>query len=300
MLSCRQKLARRIAKIRTKKGFSQRCLAREIGVTQSYLAQVEMGLRPVSAKCLARLENLWGTKFGRLWRGVGRRGRPRHTPATSQALRELGRAVREFWSGSSSIPKHSQPHQVRTLEDPLWTLALRLGEAAGEEVRQLEKMRAEDESFWRQFNDLRFDSWSEKRLLVRVALLGVQLTGVRLNRLGCKLPLIDGVTGKAAGLHRGFVMKGQQASLVWCPQVTVRTAVGYRCVDNLLVMSGAGKSVTLAVELDGAPFHGNARKERRRDRELGIPVLHIDATRLDDPGLITHILAWAKQMLEAA
>ena len=300
MLSFRQKLAKRIAKIRLKKRFSQRGAAAEIGVTQSYLAQVEMGHRPVSGKCLEKLEGLFKTRFGKLWKGIGRRGRPVCAPATREALRELGKAIREFWNVELLLPEHPQPHRVRTLEDPLWTLALRLGEAAGEEVQRLEKMRGDDESFWRQFNDLRFDSWSEKRLLVRVALLGVQLVGVRLDRLGCKLRAIDGVTGRDAGLHRGFVMKGEEASLVWCPQVTVRTGIGYRCVDNLLVMSGAGKSVTLAVELDGAPFHEDAEKEQRRDRELGIPVLHVDTARLDEPGLIARILVWAKGMLDAA
>lgn len=54
---------------------------------------------------------------------------------------------------------------------------------AREEVELLEKLRAEDELFWRQFNSLRFDSWSEKRLLVRLVLLGSQLAGVRLERL---------------------------------------------------------------------------------------------------------------------
>ncbi len=198
------------------------------------------------------------------------------------------------------VPEHPQLHQVRTLEDPLWTIALRLGEAAGDEVCRLEALRREDEPFWRQFNSFRFDSWSEKRLLVRVALLGVPLVGVRLEKLGCSLRLMDGRSGKRARLHRGFVMKGREASLAWCPQVTVRTDRGYRCVDHLLVMSGGGKSVTLAVELDRAPFHGDAAKEARRDRELGIPVLHVDAARLDEPGLIGRILAWAKGQLDAA
>ncbi|MBN9420646.1 MAG: helix-turn-helix transcriptional regulator [Candidatus Eremiobacteraeota bacterium] len=287
-------------KIRVKKGFSQRQAAVEIGVTQSYLAQVEMGYRPISGKCLEKLERLFKTKFGKLWGGIGRRGRPSAAPATREALRELGQAIREFWNGEVLVPEHPQPHQVRTLEDPLWTIALRLGEEAGEEVRRLEALRAKDEAFWRQFNELRFDSWCEKRLLVRVALLGMPLMGVRLERLGCKVAAIDGVSGEKAGLHRGFVMRGETASLVWCPQVTIRTGVGYRCVDNLLVISGGGKSVTLAVELDGAPFHGDARKEQRRDRELGIPVLHVDAARLDEPGLIASILRWAKAMLEAA
>lgn len=302
MLSCRQKLAKRIAKVRAKRGLSQRQVAASLEVHQSYLAQVEMGHRPLSGKYLGKLEFLFKVQFGALWRGVEKRGRPARAATTRQAMQELGRAVREFCAGrpATVVPEHPQPHQVRTLIDPLWTIAPRLGKSAGEEVRRLEQLRRDDESFWHQFNNLRFDSWSEKRLLVRVALLDVPLTGLRLDHLGCSLTAIDGRTGKPAGLHRGFVIKGEGASMVWCPQVAVRTRQGYRCVDNLLVTSGGGKSVTLAVELDGAPFHGDLLKERRRDRELGIPVLHVDASRLDEPALISHILRWAKQMLDAA
>ena len=57
-------------------------------------------------------------------------------------------------------------------------------------------------------------------------------------------------------------------------------------MDNLLVVSGGGKSVTLAI--------------MRRDRELGIPVPRVNAGRLDEPGLKTPILTWAKSLLDAA
>lgn len=161
-----------------------------------------------------------------------------------------------------------------------------LGTDAGDEVRRLESLRCDDELFWRNFNSLRFDSWSEKRLQVRFALLGAQLLGVRLAPLGCRLRAINGVTGEEAGLHRGYLLKGQSASLVWCPQVAVRTPRGYRCVDNLLVLSSGTKSVTLAVEVNWKDFHGDQARERRRDRELGVPVLHIAADRLGEPGLM--------------
>lgn len=71
-------------------------------------------------------------------------------------------------------------------------------------------------------------------------------------------------------------------------------------MDNLLVVSGGGKSVTLAIKLNGAPFHADAKKELRRDRELGIPVPRVNAGRLDEPGLKTRILTWAKSLLDAA
>ncbi|MBN9419186.1 hypothetical protein ABS71_15570 [bacterium SCN 62-11] len=300
MLSTQCKLLKRLIKVRNKKDLSQREVAERAGFSQSYLAQVELGVRPISGRALGKLEGIYGVKFGKLWAGIGRRGRPAHTAATRRALRELGRGIQEFWGrGVVQTPTHEQPHQVRRNDDPLWPMALHLGEAAGLEVQRLEQLRQGDERFWRQFNSWRFDSWSEKRLLVRVGLLGGQLLGVRLDRLGCSLPLVDGMSGETRVRHRGYVLSGQQGSLVWCPQVAVATSLGVLCVDNLVVVSSGGKSVSVAVEVDGAEFHGDLAERRRRDRALGIPVLHVDAGDLDKPGLVTRILLWAREQLGA-
>jgi len=96
------------------------------------------------------------------------------------------------------------------------------------------------------------------------------------------------------------VMKGEKASLVWCPQVAVKTAAGIFCVDNLLVVSNGSGSATVAVEVEGRQYHSDQKRERRRDRALGIPVLHLDAGELDKPGLITCILRWAYSQLPVA
>lgn len=301
MLSNQQKLAKKLRRVRIRCVLSQRKAAARAGVTQSYLAQVECGFRPISSACLGRLEVVYGVKFGKLWKGVGRRGRPAYAAPTREAMRRLGRAICEFVKvGEALIPPHPQPHQVRSMMDPLWPMALHLGREAREEVERLELLRAEDEMFWRNFNSLRFDSWSEKRLQVRLALLGGPLLGIRLARLGCKMQVIDGVTGQEAKLHRGYVIQGRDASLAWCPQVAVRTEHGYRCLDNLLVLSSGTRSVTLAVEVDGNSFHQDEAKERRRDAELGIPVLHISASQLGAPDLMRRILLWAHLQLEAA
>lgn len=291
MLSYQQKLAKRLIRMRLQCSLSQREAAMEAGFAQPYLVQIEKGIRPVSASALAKLERVYGKKVSRqLWKGIGRRGRRRFTVETRRALAELGASIREFCE--TEVPKHPQPHQVQRSSDPLWPMALHLSAEAREEVELLEKLRAEEELFWRQFNSLRFDSWSEKRLLVRVGLLGGQMVGVRLARLGCSLNLVDGVTGKKPGLHRGFILKGRQGSVVWCPQVAVSTECGVFCVDNLLVASVRGCRVTVAVEVNGRQFHQDLQRQRRRDRALGIPVLHLDAGELHKPGLITRILQW--------
>lgn len=49
----------------------------------------------------------------------------------------------------------------------------------------------------------------------------------------------------------------------------------------------------MAVEVDGRKYHQDLERQRWRDRTLGIPVLHLDAGELEQPGLITRILAWA-------
>lgn len=302
MLSIQQKLTKRIIKLRVGLGLSQRAAALLSGFSQPYLAQVEKGVRPISAGALAKLELVYGKKLNQqLWRGVGRRGKPGFTGETRRAMRDFGRAVRDFWhAGGVVAPKHPQLHQVRRSSDPLWPMALHLTLEAREEVKMLEKLRAEDELFWRQFNSLRFDSWSEKRLLVRVGLLGGQFLGVRLKQLGCSLQVVDGMTGRESGLHRGFVLKGRKASVVWCPQIAVQTSGGVLCVDNLLVVSDGRRKVTVAVEVDGRDYHQDPERRRWRDRALGIPVLHLDAGELDQPGLITRILRWAHAKLASA
>ena len=301
MLSLKQKLAKRLVRLRLANKLSQKAAAELAEFSQPYLAQVEKGTRPISGRALARLEMVYGKKLGKLWNGIGRRGRPAFSHSTKLAMLDFAGAVREFWEvGGVQVPRYPQPHQVLRAFDPLWPIALHLGSAAREEVELLERLRLEDESFWRQFNSLRFDSWSEKRLLVRVALLGGQLLGVRLARLGCSLRLVDGTTGERARLHRGFVLKGQKASLVWCPQVAVQTEAGLRCVDNLLVVSRRGLSVTMAVEVEGRDYHLDRERERRRDRALGIPVLHVDAGELEKPGLLKRILQWAYEQFEGS
>ena len=285
MLSMQRKLAKRLVKVRERLELSQRGVAARCGFSQSYLAQVERGVRPISERALARLELAYETSFGKLWAGVGRRGRPAYAAQTRRALRRFGRGIREFWGrGLVAIPEHAQPQEVLRSEDPLCPIALHLGEAAGREVKALERLRQEDEQFWRQFNRLRFDSWSEKRLQVRVGLLGGQLLGLRLDRLRCGFSLVDGETGEKAGLHRGYVLAGQEASVVWCPQVAVATSRRILCLDDLLLVSDGRKTVTVGVEVDGAEYHRDADKECRRDRALGIPVLHVGADELNHRG----------------
>jgi len=298
MLSPRIKLVRKLLKARLKNRLSQRQVAARAGFSQPYLAQVESGIRPISKNAAHQLERIYGARAGTYTKGAGQRGRPAFSAETAAAMREFPRAIQQFWQKAKvRIPTHQQPHQVKRADDPLWPMAIHLGPEAAEEVVRLEKLRGQDPAFWHQFNSLRLDSWSEKRLLVGVALLGGQMLGVRLRDLGCDLPLVDGVTGQEPGLHRAFVLKGQAASVLWCPQVAIRTRTGHRCVDNLLVISGGGKTVSLGVEVNGAPFHDDPWKQQQRDAELGFPILHLDAARIGEPGLIAKILQWAHRQL---
>ena len=280
---------------------SQRQASAAAGFGQSYLAQVESGRKPISLASLKALEQVYGVKLERYYGGVGVRGRPGHWAATKQAMASL---KRPGWSTRITqiprTPKYQHPQTVRRSHDPLWPIGVHLGEGARRQVEQLELMRKADERFWRMFNSLRFDSWTEKWFLVCLALLGAQMVRLRLDRLGCSLNTIDGITGKTGQLIQGFVLKGQSASLVWCPQVAIRLKNGEICVDNLLIISDGEKTLTLVVEVDGAPYHQDLGKEAWRDQELGVPVFHLDAGEVGHPGAIRKILCWAHQQLRAA
>lgn len=300
MLSPFQKVARDIRRRRLAHGLSQRQLSNQAGFCQPYLAQVEKGVRPISIKAAEKLELALKLKPGRLSNRLRSRESRRLWKETREALRDFGRGIRQFVArgGSSEKPPHQQPHQCITLENPLWPMGVHLGEEAADEVRQLELLRQDQGRFWQTFDSFRFDSWSEKRLLVRVALQGMQLVGVRLKDLGCSLEVLDGITGGDAVLHRGFIHKGPSISLVWCPQVAVRSGHTVLCVDNLLLVRLQHKTITCVVEVDGGPYHDDREKEIRRDRQLGVPILHLDAARLGEPRLIERILSWARRVAE--
>ena len=298
MLAPAWKAARDIRNTRLRRGLSQRQLASLGGFRQPYLVQVEKGVRGISLKYARILEGILEVKSGRFSKGCLGRGRQQLAPMTRAALRQLRQGLRQFWAPSRAIiPEYPQPHRVRRQDDPLWPMSIHLGECAGQEVRQLELVRAKDSRFWRDFNSLRFDSWSEKRLLVKLALLPCDLTTVRLKDLGCTLPIVNGETGAEQELHLGFVLKEREASIVWCPQVAVQAGNYCLCPDNVLVVSGRGRHVTAVVEVNGAPHHGDLRKQRWRDGELGVPVLHVDASRIGEPGLLGEILSWAAGLL---
>ncbi len=298
VLSPSQKVARQIRRVRLERGLSQRQLSDRAGFRQPYLCQVERGVRAISVKAAQRLEFALQLKPGKFCKGLLSKESRRLWRTTRLALREFGRCLRDFVEGGR--PAIPQPHQHFGLDNPLWPMGVHLGEEAAREVEQLELLRTNQPRFWRDFNSFRFDSWSEKRLLVRVALLGMQLVGVRLDQLGCGLEVVNGKTGGKPGLHRAFVYKGENASLVWCPQVAVRAGQSVFCVDNLLLVRARGKTFTVIVEVDGAPFHQDRARQIRRDRLLGVPVLHLDAGRLGEPRLIERILSWALRLAEAA
>lgn len=89
MLSSQQKLAKRLIRLRVKGELSQREVANKAGFTQP------------------------------LWKGVGRRDRPKLSEATRPALADfLGAGP----SGEVSAPKHPQLHQVLRSSDPLWPM----------------------------------------------------------------------------------------------------------------------------------------------------------------------------------
>lgn len=298
MLSPSQKVAREIRRVRLAQDLSQRKLSERAGFQQPYLCQVETGMRTISLRSAKKLELALGLRPRKLTRLLETTESRKLWKATRAALQQFGRGIRTFMEGEK--PRIEQPHQCFSLENPLWPMGIHLGGEAAEEVRQLELLRKGQTRFWRDFNSFRFDSWSEKRLLVRVALLGMQLVGVRLDELGCELNVVHGKTGKEPGLHRGFVHQGEHASLIWCPQVAVRAGNSVFCVDNLLLVRMKGKTVTVVVEVDGAAFHGDRAKENWRDQLLGVPILHLDAGCLGEPRLVERILSWARRVAETA
>ena len=179
-------------------------------------------------------------------------------------------------------------------------MAIHLGEEAALEVRRLEEQRAADEGFWRHLNGVRFDSWSEKRLQVKLGLTGAQLTGVSPASVGCTLPNLDGQTGKDSSrrAYPAYVLHQADLSVAIFPQRCVGTCQTHRWSDNLVIASHKGRRMTAVVEVDGEEYHRDAAAERRRDSELNVPILRLDAAELGQASLVEKMLRWCKEQLE--
>ena len=76
MLSPLTRIARAVVRKRNSLRLSQRQVARLVGCSQSYLAQVETGRRPISRRMAERLESAFKVKAGTYTRAEFRRGRP--------------------------------------------------------------------------------------------------------------------------------------------------------------------------------------------------------------------------------
>ena len=76
MLSPLTRIARAVVRKRNSLRLSQRQVARLVGCSQSYLAQVETGRRPISRRVAERLESAFKVKAGTYTRAEFRRGRP--------------------------------------------------------------------------------------------------------------------------------------------------------------------------------------------------------------------------------
>ena len=298
MLSPLMEVSRDIRTLRRGVKLTQKQLALAVDCSQPYLSQVERGRRPVSRKIALRLEVVLEAP-GLFTRAPFLRGRPSRTPRSRLVLRELRAAAREVKLAPELgyTPKCPQAHQKWGVEDRVSGLGHILGLTAGELTEALERLWHKDERFWRNFNSLRFDSWSERFFLVILALLGGQLTGVRLSTLGCRLAAVNGKTGKDyQGTHRTFLFEYQGTSIAWIPQLPVRTRSQYRCPDNVLVVTRHGRSVTALVEVEGKSFHTFDESLRRAD-ELGVSVLHLDSACVGHPGTIQEILDWAVSLV---
>ena len=299
MLSPRISLARKIRQWRLKRQLSQREVARQVGCVQSYIAHIECGRRPCSRLVGEKLEGVLKARRGLFTSFPFPRGRPRLLDSARQALHQIRQAValspEAELPALSRPPSYPRPDRVAPRENPFWPMALHLGASAAEEVSRLEKVHRKDDRFWRLVNSLRFDSWSEKRLTVRVGLGCEQLVSVSLAALGCELRGVDGVSGKDTHRqnHPTFVLVHQGAAIAWMPQRCVRSQSGYRWPDAILVVSRGGHRITVVVEVDGPRYHQDIRRGEARDRDLGVDVLHVHPQVLGQDNGLDRILDWA-------
>jgi len=153
--------------------------------------------------------------------------------------------------------------------------------------------------FWRRLTTTHFDSWPEKRFLVKLALDSLCLQSLQPAKLGCLLRVTDPKSGKWAAHRKRSALLSVRGELVVAafPQLSVWTGAQYRRPDLTLVVARRDKRVTAALEVDGDLYHRDAAKEEARDRELGIPVYHLNANQTGDSKTLEHFYQWCETLV---
>jgi hypothetical protein len=54
------------------------------------------------------------------------------------------------------------------------------------------------------------------------------------------------------------------------------------------------------VEVDGEEYHRDKAARARRDRELGVPVLHLRASEVGHPQVLTKVMRWLANIFGAS
>lgn len=163
-------------------------------------------------------------------------------------------------------------------------------------------MRPLDERFWRQANALRYDSFSEKRFVLEVGIRGAQLTGVGFRQIECQLQMVCGKTGKpyVRRAPAAFLWQADDLSIAWYPQRCVRSERGHRWPDHTLVVAYRKRKMTVILEINGPPWHGKLELQKRRDRDLDVPVYHMCASQIENPDAIPRFLDWIRDQFQSA
>jgi hypothetical protein len=170
-------------------------------------------------------------------------------------------------------------------------MGLHLGAQAQLEVEALEARWDGRDEWWERTNALRFDSWSERRLFVKLALTDAEVCRVSPNRVGSGVWVAHSRNGRnlANRPQTALVLRRGELSVVIWTQVTLRTMGGFRRPDFLVVASRRGRKITVALEVDGGEFHTPYR-DWLRDQELDMPVLHLPADTVAEATVVQTII----------
>lgn len=278
---------------------TQRQVAKVAGCSQPYICQVERGQKALSARFSEILEERLELDPGILSGIRVPRGRPAQPEQVRWSRRQLMNTTPVTPGRKVRLCLHPPGVQPPVHHDPFWLLGPYFGEAAVQEFRRLEELKGPDQLYWRRLNLIHYDSWLEKRFVVKLASGGQTLQRLRPSRVGCSLRITDPVTGKPAG-HRArtaLLTTRDETVIAAFPQLSVWTGVQYRRPDLTVVVTRRNKRATAALEVDGAYCHQDAQQEQGRDLELGVPVYHLSGDKVGDQAALEHFYEWCEGLV---
>lgn len=260
-------LSERLKSLRKEAGLSLKQLAAKLGYSKAHVANVESARSQPSRRYLERFAAAFGMTLANLLAGIIPMRRFRRPRLLNQECRPI---VRAFGHRPPPVPLPALGMAFRTASHYLLGPSLLQG---------LNSQSSRPAPFWDAVKQLAGHlNGLEQVALLHLLDVSSELHDLHPHRLGLRRTVVDDYGRRWLAV----VLRDEDDYLVLYPQLQVlgESRIIY-CLDFLAAVRKGGRTTFIDIELDGRPWHPDARRDEGRARDLNLPTIRFDQSAMD-------------------